>query len=264
MGQQYVQIPGTDCFVTYDYCERVVGDSVQVWVEDIIPDSSNACDSLTPGELIVDVDSMAAVLAASTYSLVPDCIKGTFVIVQSFQAECWEAGENPCFICIGRQSATGYFPCSFGHWCETSCQYCWLYNAREATFSLQVSNCTTANTYVSDICAPPPFGNQWPWGACFTMGCQDGGGDFIEHASGVQVPQAIDSSLKLFPNPAMERLTVTSLEAGMNVQILDVLGREVMTGVMPGNEPLQFDISTLPSGTYYVIEGHTELKFIKN
>jgi hypothetical protein len=265
MGQQYQQIPGTDCFVTYDYCERQVGDSIQVWVEDIIPDSSNACDSLTPGELIVDVDSMVAVLEASTNPLVPDCIKGFSVTVQVFQAECWEAGENPCFICIGRQSATGYFPCSFGHWCETSCECCWLYNARDATFSLQVSNCTTANTYVSDLCAPPPLGNQWAWGACFTQGCQNGGGgDVIEDNLGVQAPQTIDSSLKLFPNPASERLTVTSLQQGMPIEVLDVLGREVMTGAMPANGPLQFDVSTLPNGTYYVVEGHTELKFIKN
>ncbi len=82
--------------------------------------------------------------------------------------------------------------------------------------------------------------------------------------AGVQVPLPVDSSLKLFPNPATEQLTITSIEAGMPIQILDVLGREVMSGVMPANGPLQFEVSILPSGTYYVIEGHTELKFIKN
>lgn len=50
----------------------------------------------------------------------------------------------------------------------------------------------------------------------------------------------------------------------MQIQVLDVLGRAVLNGMVPMNGPLQIDVSKLPAGTYYVIEGQTELKFVKN
>jgi hypothetical protein len=43
-----------------------------------------------------------------------------------------------------------------------------------------------------------------------------------------------------------------------------VLGRQMMSGTMPVSGPLNFDVSKLPNGTYYVLEGQTELKFVKN
>lgn len=75
-GQQYIQIPGTDCYVTYDYCSRYLNDStVQVWISDIIPDSGTSCDSLTGTELIEDVGGLLAKLFAGRDPHTPECIK---------------------------------------------------------------------------------------------------------------------------------------------------------------------------------------------
>jgi len=262
-GQQYeVQIPGTDCYVTYDYCTREVADTLQIWVSDIIPDSSSDCDSLTPSELILDVSNMARDWVVSNDPVLSPCIKDEpSVVEETYLADCWSAQTNPCNTCVGRQASAGYFPCSFQAWCEETCDACFT-----PADQIQYSNCTTTNPYSSVICGPEPPGTPWPWNICFTLGCllPGSGGDVIAHPLGVSVPTPIDSSLRLYPNPTTGQLSVTSIHAGIPVEVLDVLGRVVLNGEMPANGPLTLDVSTLPDGTYYINEGQTELKFVKN
>lgn len=46
--------------------------------------------------------------------------------------------------------------------------------------------------------------------------------------------------------------------------VVDVLGREVMSALIPAGGSLVLDVSSLQPGTYYVSEGQTEVKFVKN
>ncbi len=73
----------------------------------------------------------------------------------------------------------------------------------------------------------------------------------------------IDSNLHIYPNPTSKTLKISGGEDGRVVQILDILGREVMHEVVPANGQLTLDVSSLPSGLYYVSNGSTRAKFVK-
>ncbi len=79
----------------------------------------------------------------------------------------------------------------------------------------------------------------------------------------VKVLPLIDSSLQIYPNPASETVSITSFEAGSTAHLLDILGREVLYGTVPESEPLTLDVSSLPSGLYYIIDGVSRTKFVK-
>ncbi len=74
----------------------------------------------------------------------------------------------------------------------------------------------------------------------------------------------IISNSQIYPSPATTSVTITTFGAGSTVHLLDILGREVLHEVVPANGQLTLDVSPLPPGTYYVSEGHTEVKFVKN
>jgi hypothetical protein len=84
-----------------------------------------------------------------------------------------------------------------------------------------------------------------------------------QEGAGIAEYIPIVQSEQIYPNPASSSVTITSLEAGSTVHLLDILGREVLHGVVPSNGALMMDVSSLPSGLYYVSDGVTRTKFVK-
>ncbi|HEX5315549.1 MAG TPA: T9SS type A sorting domain-containing protein, partial [Candidatus Kapabacteria bacterium] len=79
----------------------------------------------------------------------------------------------------------------------------------------------------------------------------------------VMTSRLINSNLQIYPNPASQAISLESQEAGKPVEILDVLGQEVLSGRVPASGRLTLDISSLPAGLYYVSDGHSRTKFVK-
>jgi hypothetical protein len=79
----------------------------------------------------------------------------------------------------------------------------------------------------------------------------------------VKLNDVVSNDMQIYPNPASESLTVSSSNAGELLQVLDVLSREVMHCVIPLNGTLTLNVSSLPSGIYYVTDGATREKFVK-
>ena len=79
----------------------------------------------------------------------------------------------------------------------------------------------------------------------------------------VKTGQQNISDVQIYPNPASSSITITSTEAGSIVHLLDILGREVMQGTVPANGPLTLDVGSLPAGMYYISDGQTRAKFMK-
>jgi Secretion system C-terminal sorting domain len=256
----YVQIPGTDCFVEVYYCERSIpgtpSDTIQAWLDGVLVDSTTDCDSLSDSTLIVDAQLMLDTLVATDYqdNLEP-CIKPGFTILQAYSPACWEPHN------VGLPGAGGLYvsPCiSSGAYCEKECQVC--YNV-DPDFQFVFSGCVEYSLGLAECSG----GGSWMPGGCFQASCA---GFFIppriETQLGVDTKSPIDTSIQAYPNPVSGSLTVTSINSGESVQILDVLGRVVKNGVIATNGSLSLDVSSLSPGTYYVSAGHTEVKFIKN
>ena len=81
--------------------------------------------------------------------------------------------------------------------------------------------------------------------------------------SGVAEINQVGQSEQLYPNPASSSITITSFDAGSTVHLLDILGRELMYEVVPASGSLTLDVSSLPAGLYYVSDGNTRAKFVK-
>jgi PKD repeat protein len=69
----------------------------------------------------------------------------------------------------------------------------------------------------------------------FTTGIKDAGGAF--------------SSVSIYPNPAQDQLTITSLPQGTTVEVLDMTGR-LLKRVQSGNAELQIDVEGLSAGIH--------------
>lgn len=253
-----LQIPGTNCYITIDWCYTWVGDTILTYVHEIIPDSSSACDSISNLELILDAgelaDSMTMVGNEGDF-IVPFCNSDSSITTQSYLSPCWQQNAH---VIKGHEKSWGLYACSdeFSP-CYRQCKWCY-----DPGSGLVRSNCTTTNSYVSVICGPSAPNGPWTWGECYTTGCL-----WLPNPEKKTTPQTsipIDRSLQLYPNPSAGMLTVSSSEIGTNVDVLDMLGRSVLSGVIPKNGPLVFDVSPLPNGVYYVSEGQTEIRFVKN
>jgi photosystem II stability/assembly factor-like uncharacterized protein len=72
-----------------------------------------------------------------------------------------------------------------------------------------------------------------------------------------------NNQAQIYPNPATETVTITSLEAGGTMHLLDILGREVLQAITPASGSLTLDVSSLPSGLYYISDGIARAKFVK-
>jgi hypothetical protein len=71
-----------------------------------------------------------------------------------------------------------------------------------------------------------------------------------------------NQKLKVFPNPTKDKLSIIS-ESIENYSIIDVLGREILRGVISGNQT-DVDVSNLSSGMYLVKTKTESVKFSKN
>jgi hypothetical protein len=69
-------------------------------------------------------------------------------------------------------------------------------------------------------------------------------------------------TLFLYPNPATTFLTISDAPAGRGLHILDMLGR-VVGDDLQAEEHVQFNISSLPSGVYFLSDGQTRARFVK-
>jgi Secretion system C-terminal sorting domain len=70
-------------------------------------------------------------------------------------------------------------------------------------------------------------------------------------------------NMYIYPNPALSSVTITSAEAGSSVHLFDILGREVLHGTVPASGLITLDVSSFPSGLYYISDGVTRAKFVK-
>jgi hypothetical protein len=75
-------------------------------------------------------------------------------------------------------------------------------------------------------------------------------------------------SVTINPNPASAFVSVDIAgapigEGPQTLKVIDILGREVLRGVIPADSTLKFDVSSLPSGLYFVTDGNWRVKFAK-
>jgi photosystem II stability/assembly factor-like uncharacterized protein len=81
--------------------------------------------------------------------------------------------------------------------------------------------------------------------------------------AGVNLPEQPAMLTQVFPNPASSSIIVTSFQAGSTVRLLDMIGRVVLQKVVPVGNALTLDVSSIPSGLYYIDDGVIHAKFVK-
>ncbi len=88
-------------------------------------------------------------------------------------------------------------------------------------------------------------------------------GSFVAVPVAIQNINAINSSFNIFPNPAHDKLNISSASSIREVSIANLLGQVLVAGTYD-QEKLQIDISGLPTGVYYVkVNGYETRKFVK-
>jgi hypothetical protein len=65
---------------------------------------------------------------------------------------------------------------------------------------------------------------------------------------------------QLYPNPATNNLTITSSIGAGTIHLYNILGREVMTGMLSADGQATLDVSHLPRGIYDVLLDHYGLQ----
>ncbi len=257
-------------------------DTVQLWIDSVvlIPGGDSSCiDTLNPANLIYDADSIAYAnftqensVAAALYCWCLDGCSST--IMEGYLAQCWmqqtspedivrhAKGEEP--LSGGYWSRRTYAPCSTDDYCITTCQLCF---SEPTTFepSLPVySDCNTVS-YGTPNCTPLPLPPNVAWidATCYLVGCIFNAPGSVIEPMGVATPAETDEGLSLNPNPSSGILTVHAAQPGKPISVLDVLGRQVLHGIIGPNGDLILDVSSLSNGTYYISGSHKELKFIK-
>lgn len=66
-------------------------------------------------------------------------------------------------------------------------------------------------------------------------------------------PESIRNSVRVFPNPATERITVAWAGRATGIEVLDITGRVRLSATSVGlREQHEFDVSQLPAGVYVV------------
>jgi len=86
---------------------------------------------------------------------------------------------------------------------------------------------------------------------------EDGLFHYVPAASSVETVVSSPENFTIFPNPATDKIQITSAER--SISILDPLGRSYEVK-QTGNT---LDVSSLPPGVYFVSDGHTRAKFVK-
>jgi hypothetical protein len=84
----------------------------------------------------------------------------------------------------------------------------------------------------------------------------------LENVLGVS-DNSMVSTIRLYPNPTNETISISGFEEAANFQMYTTTGAKILVGVVKPNEPIAID--NLASGMYYIkIEGIAQsLKFIK-
>ena len=251
-------IPGTDCSIYIYFCYREIPsspDTIQTYLDGVAIDSTTDCDSLADSTLIDQGRNLLGPAVAIIFqSQLEPCIKGGYIIEEVFSPTCWSPSSTS-----GLGGAHGVYiaPCAaFNFYCEKECQVCW----DPLTSQPVLQNCIVTGP---DVSVPCLSATQWLPGGCYYASCFAATYG-IETSLGVTPTPKVDTSMQAYPNPTLGSLTITSIISGEPVQILDVLGRVVMNGVISTNGSLILDVSSLSAGTYYVSAGHSEVKFIKN
>jgi hypothetical protein len=89
----------------------------------------------------------------------------------------------------------------------------------------------------------------------------DGDSNFLAYlepvSSSVNTPAISPNNFSIFPNPATNEIQITSIEG--SISISDPLGRSYEVK-QSGNT---LDVSVLPSGVYFISDGHSRAKFVK-
>jgi hypothetical protein len=79
--------------------------------------------------------------------------------------------------------------------------------------------------------------------------------------TGIETTETI-SQVKIYPNPASNIITVELGTKNEELQIVDLLGKEIMRLLLP-YESLDIDISSLQPGVYFIKTKQDTKKFIK-
>ena len=100
--------------------------------------------------------------------------------------------------------------------------------------------------------------------------CADGNSDWSSAASFSTTNQGIDDvnanySVSLFPNPADElvNLRVEGLSGRLDITVIDMSGRVVLSSVSEGDANVQLNVSNLAQGTYFVRVSDDNVKVVK-
>ncbi|HWF43171.1 MAG TPA: T9SS type A sorting domain-containing protein [Candidatus Kapabacteria bacterium] len=80
--------------------------------------------------------------------------------------------------------------------------------------------------------------------------------------SEIRTPDNNSTTMQIFPNPATSSINITSITTH-TIRVLDLLGREVLSGTVAAGGTLTLNVSSLPSGLYFVNDGIAQLKFVK-
>lgn len=98
---------------------------------------------------------------------------------------------------------------------------------------------------------PTPAGAVW-----------DSVGIATSPVSGASIDEVQSLVIVVYPNPASESIVVRS-ESFEDLRITDLLGSVVMTETKD-KEAQTIEVAHLPSGTYFLRQGQSVMKFIKN
>lgn len=82
-----------------------------------------------------------------------------------------------------------------------------------------------------------------------------------ESPSGVLQNAPLSNSIRLFPNPANDLLQIMDPESG-TIHLFDIMGRERMSATLEGSGTT-LDVTHLEPGIYYVTDGSSRAKFVK-
>ncbi|MFN8294225.1 MAG: T9SS type A sorting domain-containing protein [Chitinophagales bacterium] len=92
--------------------------------------------------------------------------------------------------------------------------------------------------------------------------------EYVCKAIGVGIDEAMQSLVKIYPNPATTVLQVSSEEALLSIAIVDLFGRKVFTQAVNEAKQTQIDVSKMAASTYFIhlttTNGNTAVKsFVK-
>jgi hypothetical protein len=79
------------------------------------------------------------------------------------------------------------------------------------------------------------------------------------------IAEAAESSISMYPNPAKDKLTIVSSDAIIrNLEVVDLLGNIVLRwNYTDARLRVILDLSTLPSGNYFLKAGEKKFRFVK-